>query len=85
LPVAQSAPAPTAAAPADNPANPGEKPATKERTPADRAPTDRAPKLLVPAKKLDFGNQPQEKTLARTFQVKNVGNADLQIESVTPG
>ena len=80
LPVAQPAPAPNGAGPADGPAKPGEKSAAREDTPAGRA-----PKLLVPAKKLDFGKQPQEKTLARTFQVKNVGNADLQIESVTPG
>jgi hypothetical protein len=80
LPVAQPAPAQTAAGSADSSAKPGEKSVTKENTPGERA-----PRLLVPAKKLDFGKQPQEKTLSRTFQIKNVGNADLQIESVTPG
>jgi hypothetical protein len=75
LPAAQSAPAQPAAAPADSSAKAGEKAAT----------TERAPKLLVPEKKLDFGKQPQDKILARTFQIKNVGNADLKVESVTPG
>jgi hypothetical protein len=85
LPVAQPMPAPGGAVPAGISANPGDKPATKEPATKEPATTERAPKLLVPARKLDFGRQPQEKTLARTFQVKNVGNADLQIESVTPG
>ena len=75
LPAAQSAPAQAAAKPDDSSAKPGDKAATSAR----------APKLLVPEKKLDFGKQPQDKILARTFQIKNVGNADLQVESVTPG
>lgn len=74
-PAAQSAPAQAGAKPADATAKTGEKGAA----------TGRAPKLLVPDKKLDFGKQPQDKVLARTFQIKNVGNANLQIESVTPG
>jgi len=74
-PAAQSAPVPTAAKTAETSAKSGEK----------AAPAGKAPKLLVPEKKLDFGKQPQDKTIARTFRVKNVGNADLNIESVTPG
>jgi hypothetical protein len=74
-PVAQPAPA----QPSGDSAKPAEKTATDPT-----APKDRAPRLLVPDKKLDFGKQPQDKTLARSFQIKNVGNADLLIESVTP-
>jgi hypothetical protein len=80
-PVAQSLPVP--AKPVDKPANDSTKPDAKAA--ADSAAAgERAPRVLVPDKKLDFGKQPQEKTLARTFQIKNIGNADLQIESVTP-
>jgi hypothetical protein len=78
-PVAQSAPAPPASNPTVDSAKPAEKAAA-----GPAASKDRAPRLLVPDKKLDFGKQPQDKTLARTFQIKNVGNADLLIESVTP-
>ncbi len=44
------------------------------------------PKLAVVSKEkdLDFGKQPQDKTLVRPIQIKNVGNATLNIESVSP-
>ena len=44
----------------------------------------RAPKLVVPAKKIDYGKQPQEKTLVRAIVIKNGGLANLNIDSVTP-
>ncbi|HEX8089915.1 MAG TPA: hypothetical protein VF762_13730 [Blastocatellia bacterium] len=77
-PGAQPEPTQPASPPGVDMAKPGEKAAP------DPAAKARAPRLLVPDKKLDFGKQPQDKTLARTFQIKNVGNADLLIESVTP-
>jgi len=43
-----------------------------------------APKLVAPAKKLEFGKQPQDKTLIRAITIKNGGRANLNIESVTP-
>ena len=43
-----------------------------------------APKLVVSAKKIDFGKQPQDKTLVRAIIVKNGGREDLKIESVVP-
>jgi hypothetical protein len=78
----QAARAQATAPAADGSAKPGEKAQTAL---SGGTPAERAPKLLVRDKKLDFGNQPQDKTLARTFQIKNVGDADLKIESVTPG
>jgi predicted lipid-binding transport protein (Tim44 family) len=78
-PAPQSAPAQPSGSSTGDPSKPVEKAAT-----ATAAAKDRAPRLLVPDKKLDFGKQSQDKTLARTFRIKNVGNADLQIESVTP-
>jgi hypothetical protein len=44
----------------------------------------RAPKLVVPDKKIDFGKQPQDKNLVRAIVIKNGGLADLNIESVVP-
>jgi hypothetical protein len=44
----------------------------------------RQPKLLAPEKKLDFGKQPQDKTIVRAIHIKNAGQAALNIESVTP-
>jgi hypothetical protein len=57
------------------------KPATKE-TGAHVT----GPKLAVVSKEkdLDFGKQPQDKTLVRPIQIKNVGSAVLNIESVSP-
>lgn len=48
------------------------------------APGERAPKLIAPAKRVEFGKQPQDKTLIRAITIKNGGQAVLNIESVTP-
>ena len=42
------------------------------------------PKLIAPAKRLEFGKQPQDKTLIRAIVIKNGGRANLNVESVTP-
>jgi hypothetical protein len=44
----------------------------------------RAPKLVAPEKKIDFGKQPQDKTLVRAIPIRNGGRAVLNIESVVP-
>lgn len=46
-----------------------------------------APKLAVLTKDkgLDFGKQPQDKSLVRAIQIKNAGTAELKIETVAPG
>ena len=63
----------TAAKPADKPAD---KPAANVE----------GPKLVMISqeKDLDFGNQPQEKTLMRPIRIKNGGTQPLNIDSVTP-
>ncbi|HSE37149.1 MAG TPA: hypothetical protein VLG74_07590 [Blastocatellia bacterium] len=76
-------PAPPAPAPAEKSA------ATIDATPAkapdaSATPNARVPKLVIPEKKIDFGKQPQDKTLVRAIVVKNGGRADLSIESVVP-
>ena len=52
--------------------------------PAPVAPNARAPKLVVPKAKIDFGQQNQGKTLVRAIAIRNGGKADLNIESVVP-
>ena len=55
------------------------------KTPASRPAAGGAtPKLFVPKTVLDFGKQPKEKSLARTFVIKNTGNAELKIDAVEP-
>jgi len=44
----------------------------------------RVPHLIAPTKKIDFGKQPQDKSLVRSVVIKNGGRADLNIESVVP-
>ena len=44
----------------------------------------RLPKLVIAGNKIDFGKQPQGKTLVRPIVVRNGGRADLNIESVVP-
>ena len=46
--------------------------------------TDKAPKLVAPEKRIDFGKQPQDKNLVRAITIKNGGTVDLKIESVVP-
>jgi hypothetical protein len=59
----------------------GSQPAAKPAT----VTMGKAPKLVAPAKTIEFGKQPQDKTLVRNFQIRNTGNAELQIEDVKPG
>ena len=42
------------------------------------------PKIVVPVTKINFGKQPQDKLLTRTFVVKNSGKSELKIEAVEP-
>lgn len=42
------------------------------------------PKLLVPVKKIDFGTQRAGKKIERMLTIKNIGKAELKIESVVP-
>lgn len=42
------------------------------------------PKLVAPTEKVNFGKQPQDKTIVRAIAIRNGGKADLNIESVTP-
>jgi hypothetical protein len=44
----------------------------------------RPPKLIVPEKRLDFGKQPQDKTMVRAIPIRNGGLGVLNIESVSP-
>ncbi|MEK6286307.1 MAG: hypothetical protein AABO57_11240 [Acidobacteriota bacterium] len=80
-PTVQSIPPPEPKA-AGNAVTPAEKP------PADRsantASSARAPKLIAPEKKIDFGKHPQDKTLIRAIAIRNGGRADLNIEAVVP-
>jgi len=47
--------------------------------------TEKAPKLLIATPQMDFGKQPQDKTLNRAIAIRNTGKSNLLIESVTPG
>jgi len=40
--------------------------------------------LILPEKRLDFGKQPQDKTMIRAIPIKNGGLSVLNIDSVTP-
>ncbi|MEW6206828.1 MAG: hypothetical protein AB1631_00570 [Acidobacteriota bacterium] len=48
------------------------------------AATGPQPKLFVPVRKIDFGKQRAGKSIVRTIAIKNMGKADLKIESVVP-
>ena len=52
--------------------------------PARLAPSGPAPKLIVSKMKMDFGKQPQSRTIARTITVRNGGKAPLKIDAVEP-
>lgn len=60
------------------------KPAAKENK-ESAAPVS-GPKLVLVTqeKDLDFGKQPQDKTLVKAIRIKNGGKAVLNIQSVTP-
>jgi hypothetical protein len=76
-PAAQPIPPPSA--PAEKPAA-GDAKAAKPSVPANA----HAPKLVVPSKTIDYGKQPQDKSLVRAIVIKNGGLANLSIESVVP-
>lgn len=51
---------------------------------AEAAAAGQAPKLVVSDKRLNFGKQPQDKSMVRAIPIKNGGLGLLNIESVTP-
>lgn len=75
---------PPAAKAADDTTKPAEKPPAERNANTAKATNPRAPKLVAPEKKLNFGNQPQDKTLIRAIAIRNAGKEDLKIESVAP-
>jgi hypothetical protein len=89
-PAAAPNPAPLTVQQIPPPPPPAEKSAAEGRAKAPNAAKAsaaehvRAPKLVVSEKKIDYGKQPQEKTLVRAIVIKNGGLADLNIESVVP-
>src|SRR5215211_5034817 len=50
--------------------------------PTDPAITGKAPKLFLPITKADYGKIKAEKSFTRTFDIKNTGNALLNIQAV---
>jgi hypothetical protein len=78
-------PSPTTETPLKVQPIPPPSPPANSNTNTAAAPTGvRQPKLVVPEKKLDFGKQPQDKTIVRAIHIKNAGRSALNIESVTP-
>jgi len=81
-----------------HPIPPPPKPSEDAAKPAEKSPANlnanaansstagnaRLPKLVAPDKQIDFGKQPQDKTIVRAITIKNAGRAALNIESVTP-
>jgi hypothetical protein len=74
----QPMPPPAAPEAASVPAKPAETPK------ANPVANTHGPKLIAPDKKLDFGKQPQDKTLIRAIAIRNAGKENLKIESVAP-
>lgn len=74
-----------AASPAPTATKPANETATKPAPKAAEAPVN-GPKLVIVSqeKDLDFGKQPQDKTLVKPIRIKNSGNVALNIESVSP-
>jgi hypothetical protein len=82
---AVSEPQPAPAQPSDGTGTlPVVKPAAVASGTAEASRPERAPRLVVPVKRIDFGKQPKEKTLTRSFVVRNGGNAPLNITAVEP-
>lgn len=73
-------PIPPPPAPNEKPAAARDAKAAKPSVPANA----HTPKLVVPDKTIDYGKQPQDKSLVRAILIKNGGLADLSIESVVP-
>ena len=71
-PAPQSQPPQVVAAPVQNP------------QPAPAISPEKAPKIVLPVKKMSYGPQPKEKTIFRSFTIKNAGKSPLNIESVSP-
>jgi hypothetical protein len=84
LPAPTAQPAPATAKPAETAAKPAETAA--KPAPADKAERVEGPKLVLLSqeKELDFGKQPQDKTLVKAIRIKNGGTVPLNIESVAP-
>lgn len=82
-PVASPAPPPAVSAPTAT--KPATETAANPATKAAEAPVN-GPKLVVVSqeKDLDFGKQPQDKTLVKPIRIKNGGSITLNIESVSP-
>ena len=74
-------PQPTATLPAAKPAEPA---ANGKAPTAIMTPGLKEPKLVVPKTVIDFGKQAKEKSLARSFVIKNDGTAELKIDAVEP-
>ncbi len=66
------------------PAN-NNQPAAPAPQPTNPAMSGKAPKLFLPVTNADYGKVKADKTFMRTFDIKNTGNAPLNIEAVTPG
>src|SRR5436853_1599959 len=76
---------PPAAAPVPPTTKSATETAAKPAPKAAEAPVN-GPKLVVVSqeKDLDFGKQPQDKTLVKPIRIKNSGNVALDIQSVSP-
>jgi hypothetical protein len=59
-------------------------PAPQPATPPAPVDTAKAPKIVLPVKKVDFGKVDPEKKITKDIIVKNTGKSLLNIESVTP-
>jgi hypothetical protein len=57
---------------------------TNGKAPAFQPASIKEPKLVVPKTVIEFGNQAKEKTLSRSFVIKNEGTAELKIAAVEP-
>lgn len=75
---------------ADSSAAPNQQPAAEKVAvqaadqPVPQDVINAGPKLVVPVKRLNFGKQPKDKSLSRTFVIKNAGKAELKISAVEP-
>ena len=74
-------PQPTSSLPAAKPAEPT---VANGKVPVIQPASIREPKLVVPKTVIEFGKQAKEKSLSRSFVIKNEGTAELKIEAVEP-
>ena len=68
----------------DDTTKPPEKPPAERNANTANTASVRAPKLVAPDKKIEYGKVPQDKTLVRAIPIRNAGREDLRIESVAP-